>query len=277
MNMNPMMKKIAAGTLAVGLLAGGAGVYYSQAYAATDSTGTATDSQAQTQTPGTHGGHKGARGPHGGFMYGGGGLVEQTATLLGVDAKAIRDELKQQKTLAQIALEKANLSEDAYLQKLVDAEKTKLAEKVTAGKLTQAQADEKIAGLTDRFKKEISTVGVPFGGKGEGHPGKGGFPGGGRVGFGGFGNPETLSTVLGLTKDELTAALKEGKSLTEIAAEKGIDKDQLVSKIKDSLDASIRQFVDLKHTPKKQPAASNSDSATPSSSSSRTSTDDTGA
>ncbi|MEK8129303.1 hypothetical protein WMW72_15460 [Paenibacillus filicis] len=264
--MNPMMKKIATGTLAVGLLAGGAGVYYSQAFAATDSSAPAADSQAAGKAPRTHGGEKGARGPFGGdFKRGGGGLVEQTATVLGVEASVIRDELKQQKTLAQIALDKANLSEDAFLQKLLDAEKTKLTEQVTAGKLTQAQADERIAGLSERIQKEITAVGGSFDGKGGGHggqPGKGGFPGGGRGGFGPFGSPEALSSALGLTKDELSAALKEGKSLTEIAADKGIDKDQLVSKIKDSLDEPIRQFIDRKHTGKEQPPAPASGTAT---------------
>ncbi|WP_159886612.1 hypothetical protein [Paenibacillus puerhi] len=254
--MNPLMKKIATGTLAAGLLVGGTGVYYSQAFAATDSSAAAVDNQGSAKTPGAKGSEQGGRGQRGGIKHGG-GLVEQTAALLGIESSVIREELMQQKTLAQIAQEKGSLSQEALLQKLVEAETAKVTELITAGKLTQTQADEKIAGLSERIQKEITAVAGQGAGKGGllgGQHGKGGFPGGGKGGFGHFGNPETVSGLIGLTKDELTAALKEGKTLTEIAAEKGIDKEQLVSKIKDSLDESIRQFVDRKQTDAQRPA-----------------------
>ncbi|SDC66047.1 hypothetical protein SAMN02799630_01105 [Paenibacillus sp. UNCCL117] len=262
--MNPFMKKLTAGTLAVGVLASGAGVYYTQAFAAASDTSANTDSgSGAVKAPGERGAGLGSRGPRGGgFGHGGGSLVEQTATLLGVESSVILEELKQQKTLAQIALEKAGLGEAAYVQKLVDAETAKLTESVTAGKLTQAQADEKLAALTERIQKEVTATGgkafKPAGPEGtaDERPGKDGFPGGGKGhgGLGHFGNTETLAGLLGLTKDELSAALKEGRTLAEIAADKGIDKDTLVGKIKDSLDTSIREFVDRKQTGRERSA-----------------------
>ncbi|OXM86305.1 hypothetical protein [Paenibacillus rigui] len=192
-------------------------------------------------------------GPEGG-PRGGGKLVEEAATILGVEQSVIQDELKAGKTLAQIAQEKASLSEDDFLAKLVAAETAAIDAEVTAGKLTQDQADKRKENLSDRLKKEIENAGI---GKG----GPGGFGGEHGKGGGFFGNQENLATLLGLTKEELQTELKAGKSLAEIAEAKGISKDSLISQIKDSLTDQITKMVDSKKQPRTEEGAAAASSA----------------
>ncbi|NOU66450.1 hypothetical protein GC096_20630 [Paenibacillus sp. LMG 31461] len=189
----------------------------------------------------------GQMGDRGGFR--GGNVIKETATILGVEESVVQEALKADKTLAAFALEKG-LSKEDYLSKLVAAETANITAEVTAGKLTQEKADERIKGLSDQLTKQIDGTGF-----------KGGFPGGGKGGPGGpggfgpghFGNPEVITTILGLTQDELRTELESGKSLVDIATAKGISEDDLISKIKDGMTDSIKKAVEEKGTAHQRP------------------------
>ncbi|TXK82655.1 hypothetical protein [Paenibacillus sp. N3.4] len=186
------------------------------------------------------GGGKGDKG------FRGGNLVDQTATILGVEKSVVQDAQKAGKTLAAFALEKG-LAEADYVQKLVAAETTSINAEVTAGNLTQAQADKMLTGLSDRLTKQVEST-RPEGGF-EGRGGRGGFGG-----FGGqFGNSDVLTTLLGVTQDELRTQLEAGKSIVDIASAKGISEDDLISKIKDSMTDSIKKHVEQKGTDHQRP------------------------
>jgi hypothetical protein len=153
-------------------------------------------------------------------------IVDDAAGTLGVDPSKLSAALKQ------------------ALEKQVDAQ-------VTAGKLTQEQADA--------IKKRIEDGTQPiFGGPGFGGPGKHfghggpGFRGGPGFGhhFGpGFGGPgiaagvEEVATYLGLKPEELRTQLKSGKSLADIATAQGKTVDGLKTAITDAvtkrLDAAV--------------------------------------
>lgn len=92
----------------------------------------------------------------------GGPRLEAAATAIGITGAELRTQLKAGKTLAQIAATK-NISKAALIDKLVTAAETHLAEAVTAGKLTQAQADERKADLRARITEAVDRV----------HPGRG--------------------------------------------------------------------------------------------------------
>lgn len=107
---------------------------------------------------------------------------------------------------------------------------TKLAETlkplVDDGTITQAQADKVIAALQAADPKD--------------RPGKGG-PGG--FGLGRGANLDAISSILGITSDELTTELKSGKSLATIAKDKGVDVQKVIdaatAKVKERLDADV--------------------------------------
>jgi predicted transcriptional regulator len=269
MDMKKIGSKFMAGTLAAAILVGGGIVGLTQTQAA--ESGAAVDGQKTHSMAGKQWGPGGR--DHGKrSMEGRPGLdiMVESAKLFGIEQKALMEELKTSKTLSQIAQEKG-LTEDAFLEKLAAAAAVQLDAAVTAGKLTQEQADKQKSGLSDRLKDMVTRAGKGREG-GPGSPGRG-FEGGhgpGMTGFGpmgigmmGFGpmGGEAVTSLLGLTKEELQAKQKEGMSLSEIAAEKGIAEDQLIAKIKDGMTEQIKKMVQMKRTPrdekwgKKAPAA----------------------
>jgi hypothetical protein len=119
--------------------------------------------------PGGHG-----PGGHGPGLRGGIGGAE-LATFLGVQPAELMTAMQSGKTLAQLAQEKGK-SRDDLKSFLTTQERTKLSQAVTAGRLTQAQADERLARLTSNLDALIDRTGPPAGGPGvrEGHGGRGG-------------------------------------------------------------------------------------------------------
>ena len=84
---------------------------------------------------------------------------------------------------------------------LVTAEKQELADAVSSGKLTQAQADTITSSLQQRFTDLVNGT-LPKGGPG--------------LGFH-IGSLDSAATYLGLTQAELRTQLESGKTLAQIA------------------------------------------------------------
>lgn len=115
------------------------------------------DQVAQTlaeQLParGGHGGH-GGHGPHGGRVS-----PEATAAVLGISVQELQTQREAGRTLAQIA-EAEGVAKADLVKGLVAAAEEQLAADVAAGELTQAQADEVQAGLTERITQQVDSVG----------------------------------------------------------------------------------------------------------------------
>ncbi|MBP1965876.1 hypothetical protein [Paenibacillus aceris] len=239
-------KKVLVGTLAAGLLiSGGLVLQHNQAFA--DETSTATPAPQQDKLKDNQHrdfrGHKDqGHGPvKGGFEFGKGGPFD-FAAVLGIDPSVLKEEIKQGKTLVQIAQDKANLTEDALLAKLTETETKKIDDALAAGKIKQEQADKMKAGLADRLKKIVESKPRVMDFKGAAVPG----PRGGMMPGGMFGNSAEIATILGITEDELNTQRKAGKSLAEIAQDKGITEDQLIAKLKDNLTDELKSFVERK-------------------------------
>ena len=117
---------------------------------------------------GRHGG-----GPGGQAGFGMQGSPEELAAFFGIDAATLRTE-QQTKSLATIASENGKSSEElkAFLTARLNES---LAEAVTAGRITQAQADEKAAAFAAGIDEKVAEVHA----KGAGVRGpRGGMPGG---------------------------------------------------------------------------------------------------
>jgi hypothetical protein len=126
------------------------------------SNGTITQAQADkvastlaSNLPMGRGGH----GPRGGLT------PEAVAKVLGITVDELRAGHEAGKTLAQLAAAEG-ISKADLISKLVAAAKAQLAADVTAGRLTQAQADEKSATLTARITEMVDRVGPPHGDRG---------------------------------------------------------------------------------------------------------------
>lgn len=99
-------------------------------------------------------------GGHHGGGRGGGRNLETAASALGTTVAELRTALEGGKSLADVASSKG-VSKATLTAKLVEAAKARLAEKVTAGDLTQAQADARVADLTTRVTAEVERKGLP--------------------------------------------------------------------------------------------------------------------
>jgi len=122
-------------------------------------------------------------GMKGGFDGGRGGMrggkqMSTIATALGITETELKTELQAGKSVADVATAKG-ISLDKVISAIVDAETKNLQQAVTDGKLTQAQADQRIADLKANLPTQLAQKGLPQGGPGRGHGGPGGRgPGG---------------------------------------------------------------------------------------------------
>lgn len=96
--------------------------------------------------PGGHGG----RGGHAGASH------EEIATFLGITAEQLRTELNG-KSLAQVA-QAHGKTRDALIQFLVQQATTRINAEVTAGRLTQAQATERLGDLQTKIAEIVDRV-----------------------------------------------------------------------------------------------------------------------
>jgi hypothetical protein len=78
------------------------------------------------------------------------------AGYLGVSAAQLRSELRSGKTLAQIAGATSGKSDAGLVQALVAARKAALAARVSAGKITQAQANAMLPKLAARVSAQVN-------------------------------------------------------------------------------------------------------------------------
>ncbi len=95
--------------------------------------------------------------PTGGGRHGGRGVqgLSTAAEALGMTAEELRTALKEGQTIAQVA-ESKGVDVQTVIDALVAARKAKLDEKVAAGEITQAEADEKLAKATERITELVN-------------------------------------------------------------------------------------------------------------------------
>jgi len=169
---------------------------------------------------------------HGHFRgWGGPGAVMETvAEMLGLTPEDLGSELRGGKTVAEVAE-----AQGVDTQSIVDAVNAEVQEwvqqAVDEGRLTQEQADRILEGMADFDGERLLGLGMPFGP----HM-RGGF---GR-GWGGlWGGLDAAAQVLGMEPDDLMAELRDGKTLAEIAEEKGVDpqavEDAMIAQMEEML------------------------------------------
>jgi predicted DNA-binding protein YlxM (UPF0122 family) len=149
--------------------------------------------------------------------FGGGIALDVAAETLGMTEDELRAALDEGKTLAEIATEKG-----VDRQALIDA-------LVAAG---EARLDEAKAALPDRIAEAVDRT---FEGRGD-RGGPGGFP---MIGKG----LDAAAETLGQTEDELRTALRDGKTLAEIATEKGVDRQALIDALVADAKAKLAEKV----------------------------------
>ncbi len=114
---------------------------------------------------GPMGGH---RGPGGRIGFG----LDVVATTLGITTDEVRTALESGQMIADLAVSKGKTAQDV-IDAIVAEATTKINAEVTAGNITQAQADTRLADLTTMVTGFVNNA-IPAGGPGFGGPGFGG-------------------------------------------------------------------------------------------------------
>ena len=150
--------------------------------------------------------------------------VAVAATALGISEADLVAELQAGKSIANVASAKG-----VDLDKVIDALyadlKAHIDAHVAEGKLTQEQADARLADAKTRITTMVNTAG-PLRGKGMG--GKGDHMG--HRGAPKFATDD-LAKVLGLSLDELNTELQGGKTLAQIAETKNVSIDKVKAQL----------------------------------------------
>ena len=160
----------------------------------------------------------------------GGRHGEAIAEALGITTDDVQAAREAGQTLAEVAEAQGMTADDVVAAIVADAEEH-LADEVAEGELTEEEAAERVARITERATEMVNQV------PGEGERGRGG-PRGLRGG-----NVETLTEALGVTADELRAARQDGQSIADVAEAQGVDIDTVVSAIVADIEEHLAEHV----------------------------------
>ncbi len=157
------------------------------------------------------------------------GLGEEIAELVGTDSATLRESLKEGQTLAQIA-ESNGVDAQTVIDALVGTANERIAAAVEAGKLSEAEAEQKRVEIEERVTTFV-------------HEG-GGFKWGkhGKLGhhkWGGGAKLAELAELAGTDVDGLKTALGEGQTLAEIAESNGVDPQTVIAALVEAAHARI--------------------------------------
>ena len=167
------------------------------------------------------------------------GMLANAAEVLKIDRDDLRRELKEGRTLAEIAAKRGVAKED-LIRRLSEAAAKRIDARVAEGRLDASRAGRLKESLRAHIEAAVDSRDLlrPI----HRHPGH-------RFLM------HKVAAVLGIPKDELKSRLAQGQSIAEIAKSRGISEDQLIGKLKDSLTDELRQFVRMKHPVRQSPEA----------------------
>jgi hypothetical protein len=146
--------------------------------------------------------------------------LETVAETLGMTTAELDTELQQGKTIAEIAVEQGS-SAQAVIDALVAEVSSALDAAVANGRLTEEEAAEKLAEATERITtmvNEKTFVRPP--------------------------NPiDTVADMLGMAREDVTSALRDGSTIADLASEQGVDLDSIVDTLTAEARAQIEAWV----------------------------------
>ncbi len=164
--------------------------------------------------------------------------VERSEALteaLGLTEAEIREGFQAGKSLADMAAEQG--VEVADLQAALVAQATeRIDEAVEAGNIDADEAAEKLAEIETKIAEKINTSPEDFEGRSGGKRGNRGAKLGGNI--------EALEELLDLSAEEIRAAMVEGTSLSDLAAEQGVSVEAVTEVLTSGIEERIDEAVE---------------------------------
>ncbi|MFX4262732.1 hypothetical protein ACOBQJ_11060 [Pelotomaculum propionicicum] len=165
--------------------------------------------------------------------------ITDLADFLGISREELTGALQSGKTVVQVAAEKG-ISEQQLVDFMAEKYSERIDQKVADGKITAEQAKKLKQSMTERIKTDLNRANTgPNFGKDKMDPKDG--PGTGMKMGRGMGDMEDLAGFLGISMEDLLAARQSGKTLVQIAGEKGITEEQLVDHMMAEFNSKIDQ------------------------------------
>jgi uncharacterized protein YidB (DUF937 family) len=208
--MNSTKKAISAAAVAAGL---GIGTLAGAMFGTPTVSGALESTSAVVAHPG---------GPRGGPRGVG---LETAAETIGITAEELRTALQGGQTMAEVA-EANGVEPQAVIDALVAEVEAHIDEQVAAGELTAEQGEQRKAEAAERIATFVNEGG-PVGGPG-GHRGHG---------------LETAAEAIGITAEELRAALEDGQTVAEVAEANGVDAQTVIDALVAEATERITAFV----------------------------------
>lgn len=159
-------------------------------------------------------------------------IFHEAAEMIGMNTDELIQEVQKGKSIAEVAKARG-MSEKKLMSKLLTLRTTKLSEAVKEGKITKENANKIKVKMSEHLKFMLNKNGLPQSHQSKKNQHK-------------MVKKEQIASMLGITKEELVKQLEAGRSLSEIAQEKGMSRDQLIEKIKEHMTPFIERSIDTK-------------------------------
>jgi lambda repressor-like predicted transcriptional regulator len=155
-----------------------------------------------------------------------GGLLKAAANYLGLTPQALRAELRQGRSLAQVATARSK-SVDGLEQALLTAFRAKVQAAQAAGKIDATRAQRLLDRAPARIERLVNATAKPRAAKV-------------RVAKGLLG---VAAEYLGVTRQQLAAELRQGRSLAQVATARGKSVDGLETALLNAFKAKVDAAV----------------------------------
>jgi len=153
------------------------------------------------------------------------GQGEIVAEALGMTVDDLTAALKDGKSVAGLAEEKG-VALDTIVEAIMAPRREALAGKVAAGKLTQEQADTMLTQMEENVRERLQETGLLLS---QGPAGR--MMRAERLGWQMHGQLDIVAETLGMTQEDLLAELQGGKTVAQVAEEKGVALDTIVEAV----------------------------------------------
>lgn len=150
------------------------------------------------------------------------GQAEIVAEQLGMTVDDLTAALKEGRSVADLAAEKG-VALDKIVEALMAPRREALATAVADGRITQEQADTMLARMQENVTARLQQSG-PLMGQGP----AGQMMRAERLGWQAHGQLDLMAETLGMTQEDLLAELRDGKTVAQVAEEKGVALETLV-------------------------------------------------
>lgn len=230
--MKSMKQKMIAGTVAAALLiAGLGGVITHPAYADDDSSdsGTVVTAPVNTSIPLSKRVNLELN-----------LIIVKASGILDMDYDDLNEALKGGKSLASIAAEQGKSAGD-LINKLTSDTLSLISNALTSNQITQDEADKLNKKATEQINQIVNEAGYQVKeNTDKADKTKQSLKLQQSL------KAKDIAAALGVTKQELKKELASGKSLSDIAAEKGMTDEQLINKLKDDLTSPLQSLIQKK-------------------------------